>query len=339
MPNPPRITAFLLGLSVLIVSLVGCESKRSRQPTLDPADTVKLEAANAEPAQPADTVAVEAARKLVESPLPAESVDSQLDSSAEEYLRRLGAVMRPMRDSLRMEFDRIHGLANVVQRDSAIAQLEERWRELEGADLSGFLTESAFTSRMWVDSIKSADTAFLRRVRQILASGGLFLAYSEGFYFDVDLGARGDLIAPVASTAFAEFLRLVHQGNSTLVHNDAGIVAPLDTLVGRIQGLEAFARAFPGTDHAEQADTLQSFYLHSLICGEQNTRAFINDKPDRDFLAAWRHLAAGPDGPSRRLMRNWLAVLKSEKGRLTPRAKAWLEQRGYSPEIEEDEGI
>lgn len=315
----------------MLALLVAFETKPARQPAIVPAD-----AASARPVAP---VVVKSAKDSIGSSIVSGTIEVRLDSAAEEYLGRLRSVLRPMRDTLKQEFDQIRRLPSVLQRDSAIQELNERWGVAQQEELGELLSDSAFTTRMWIDSIKGADTVFLRRVRRILASGGMFLGYSEGFYTESDLGARGDLIGATASMAFAEFLHLVHRGNSTLVHNDAGIVAPLDTLVGRIQGLEAFARAFPGTDYAERADTLQSFYLHSLICGEQNTRAFINDKPDRDFLAAWRHLAVGPDGPSRRLMRNWLAVLKSEKGRLTPRAKAWLEQRGYSPEIDENEEI
>ncbi|HNY32452.1 MAG TPA: hypothetical protein PKO15_16315 [Fibrobacteria bacterium] len=275
-----------------------------------------------------DSAMVEHARDttMVGSELP------ELPAESKAFLDDLEKVMAPVVDTLQAEFASIRSLPDVQERDAAIQRLERRWYRMQDDELDRLLELSAFTSRMWIASLQRADTAFESRVREILAKGGKSLDYCEGFSAGVDIGARMDLVLVAASPALAERLRLQHQETFTLVYNDAGITAPMDTLVGRILGWERFSRSFPGTPHAAWADTIRAGYLSSLVGGTTNTPSFDKEVPDPEFLEAWKRLAADSDGPSGQVMREWLQVLESGKWRLTPRARAWLGQRGYSLE-------
>ena len=315
MANISRTAVFWVCFSFLLMSMVACEAKHTRPPTVDPADTVQVEAGGLS----------------VEAPAETETVELRNDPVAQEFLARLQDAMRPVRDTLRLEFDRIRQLTGAGPRDSAILDLRSRWGRVQEVPLQELLDQSAFTSRMWIDSLKRADTAFERQVRQILGSGGKYLEYNEGFSSEADLGARADLVDSVASPALAERLRMEHLESFTGVYNDAGIIAPLDTLVGRIQGWEAFARRYAGTPSAAWAESVRKGYLYSLLCGATNTSAFDNGVPGEEFVRAWKRLAAGPDGASRSLVREWLRILDAENGRLTPKARKWLGERGFDP--------
>lgn len=255
----------------------------------------------------------------------------QLPGDGQAFLNSLEAAMVPVRDTLILEFARIRRLPKVAERDSAILVLNGRWGRVQESQLQKLLDQSAFTSRMWIDSLKRADTAFERQVRHILCSGGKYLEYNEGFTAEVDLGARPDLVDSVASPSLSERLRKEHEESKTGVYNDAGIIVPLDTLVGRIQGWEAFARKYPGTPSAAWAESVRKGYLYSLLCGATNTSAFDNGVPGEEFVRAWKGLASGPDGASRSLVREWLRILDAENGRLTPKARRWLGERGFDP--------
>ncbi|QQS04312.1 MAG: hypothetical protein IPK50_18775 [Fibrobacterota bacterium] len=280
----------------------------------------------------ADSVMVESVVDSMESePRRDSAAVHESPGDGRAFLKSLEEAMVPVRDTLVLEFARIRRLPNVAQRDSAILELKDRWGRIQQSQLQNLLDQSAFTSRMWIDSLKSSDTAFKRKVRQILCSGGKYLEYNEGFTTEADLGARPDLVDSVASPSLSERLRREHEESKTGVYNDAGIIVPLDTLVGRIQGWEAFARKFPGTPSAAWAESVRKGYLYSLLCGATNTSAFDNGVPGEEFVRAWNRLAAGPDGASRSLVREWLKILEAENGRLTPKARKWLGERGFDP--------
>lgn len=308
----------LLGL------LAGCDRKDTDGPKIESTDSVLVEAGS-------DPVRSDSAQASIAMRSP--SVESQA------FLKSLEEAMVPVRDTLLLEFARIRRLPNVSERDSAILELNGRWGRIQESRLQNLLDQSAFTSRMWIDSLKSSDTAFERNVRQILCSGGKYLEYNEGFTTEADLGARPDLVDSVASPSLSERLRREHEESKTGVYNDAGIIVPLDTLVGRIQGWESFARKYPGTPSAAWAESVRKGYLYSLLCGATNTSAFDNGVPGEEFVIAWNRLATGPDGASRSLVREWLKILEAENGRLTPKARKWLGERGFDPVDMTSEGV